>query len=92
MEVCYERLLKLANNLQHKIINSFLTTVFRIGLQPYTCVAIIGMKEKTLKQHNKVALVCEKIIFEVEAISNLLVPQSSEIVSAQKPLTIPEKT
>ncbi len=92
MEVYYERLLKLANNLQHKIINSFLTTIFRIGLQPYMCVAIIGMKEKTLKQHNEVALVCEKIISEVEAINNMLVPQSSETVSAQKPLTIPEKT
>jgi hypothetical protein len=60
VEVYYERLLKLANNLQHKISNSFLTIIFRIGIQPYMCVTIIGMREKTLKQHNEVALVCKK--------------------------------
>jgi hypothetical protein len=39
MEVYYERLLKLANNLQHKATNNFLTIVFKFGLQPYLRVA-----------------------------------------------------
>jgi hypothetical protein len=48
VEVYYERLLKLANNIQHKTIDSFLTTIFRFGVQPYLCVVIVGMKRKTL--------------------------------------------
>jgi hypothetical protein len=54
--------------------NSFLTIVFRSGLQPYLHVATTCMKRETLQQHKEVALICEKGIFEVEAISNLLVP------------------
>ncbi len=63
VEVCYERLLKLANNLEHKTIDSFMTTLFRSGLQPYLCVAIASMKRKTLQQHKEATLVCEEIIF-----------------------------
>jgi hypothetical protein len=48
VEVYYERLLKLANSLQHKTIDSFLTIVFRSGLQPYLHVAAVSMKRKTL--------------------------------------------
>jgi hypothetical protein len=48
VEVYYERLLKLANNLQHRTIDSFLNIVFRSKLQSYLCVATIGMKKKTL--------------------------------------------
>jgi hypothetical protein len=53
MEVYYERLLKLANSLQHKTTNNFLAIVFISGLQPYLRVAIVGMKRKTLQQHKK---------------------------------------
>jgi hypothetical protein len=74
VEVYYDILLKLANYLQHKTINSFLTIVFKFRLQLYLCVAIASMKRKTLQQHKEVALVCEEGIFEVEAINNLLVP------------------
>jgi hypothetical protein len=49
MEVYYEKLLKLANTLQHKTINSFLTTIFRYGLQLYLHVATIGMNRETLQ-------------------------------------------
>ncbi len=49
------------------------------------------MKKKTLQQHKEITLVCEEGIFEVKAISNILVPQSSKIISAQKPQTILEK-
>jgi hypothetical protein len=48
VEVYYERLLTLANSLQHKTINSLLTIIFRFGLQPYLCVAIISTKKETL--------------------------------------------
>jgi hypothetical protein len=60
MEICYERLLKLANNLQRMTINNFLTIVFIFGLQPYLHVATIGMKRKTLQQHKEATLVCEE--------------------------------
>jgi hypothetical protein len=48
MEVYYERLLKLANNLQHMTKNSLLTIIFMYGLQPYLRVATISMKRKTM--------------------------------------------
>ncbi len=48
VEVYYERLLKLANKLQHKITNSFLTIVFKYRLQPYLHVTIVNMKRETL--------------------------------------------
>ncbi len=92
MEVYHERLLKLANSLQHKTINSFSTIVLRSELQPYMSVTIIDMKKKTLQQHKETTLVCEEGISEVEAISNLLVLQSSKIILAQKPQTFLEKT
>jgi hypothetical protein len=44
MEVYYERLLKLANSLQHETTKKFLATIFRFGLQPYLCIAIANMK------------------------------------------------
>ncbi len=74
MEVYHERLLKSANNLQHKTTNSFITIVFKSKLQPYLHVTIASMKRETLQQHKETTLVCEKRIFEIEAISNMLVP------------------
>jgi hypothetical protein len=64
----------LANSHQHKIIDNFLTIIFKFGLQPYLYVTIAGMKRKTLKQHKEVTLVCEKGISEVEAINNPSIP------------------
>ncbi len=40
------------------------------------------MKRLTLQQHMEVTLICEEGIFEVEAISNLLVPQNNKIILA----------
>jgi hypothetical protein len=37
-------------------------------------VTIVSMKRKTMHQHKEVALVCEKGISKVKAISNLLIP------------------
>ncbi len=44
VDVYYERLLKLANSLQHKTTNGFITIIFKSGLQPYLKVKI-GMKK-----------------------------------------------
>ncbi len=74
MEVYHEILLKLANTFQHKTTYSFLTIIFIFGLFSYLRVAIIGMKRKTVQQHKEATLVCEEGIFEVEAISSLLLP------------------
>jgi hypothetical protein len=49
VEVYYDRLLKLANSLQHMTINSFLTIVFKSKLQPYLHMATINMKKETLQ-------------------------------------------
>jgi hypothetical protein len=40
------------------------------------------LKREILQQHKEATLVCEKGITEVEAISNLLVPQSSKAILA----------
>jgi hypothetical protein len=48
VEVYYERLLKLANSLQHTTTDNFLTIVFKFGLYPYLHVVIVGMKRETL--------------------------------------------
>jgi hypothetical protein len=48
VEVYYERLLKLANSLQHTTIDSFLTIILKFGLQPYLHVATTGMKRETM--------------------------------------------
>ncbi len=44
------------------------------------------------KQQKEVALVCEEGIYDVKAINNLLIPQSSETLLIKKPQTVPEKT
>jgi hypothetical protein len=49
VEVYYERLLKLANSLQHTTTNNFLTIVFRSRLQPYLHVTIASMKREFFK-------------------------------------------
>jgi len=89
MEVYYERLLMLTNILQHGTTNSLLITILRYGLQLYLHVATTSMKRKNLQQHKEVALVHEEGIFEINVISNLLVPKTTLI---QKPQKITKKT
>jgi len=43
------------------------------------------MTRKTLQQHKEATLVCEEGIFEVEAISNLLIPQNNKVILVLKP-------
>jgi hypothetical protein len=66
VEVYYDRLLKLANSLQHRTIDNFLIIIFRYRLQPYLHVAIVGMKRETLQQHKEVVLVCEERIMKLK--------------------------
>jgi hypothetical protein len=42
------------------------------------------MKKEILQQHKEATLVCEERIFEVEAISNLSIPQISKTILVQK--------
>jgi hypothetical protein len=58
VEIYYEKLLKLVNSLQHKIID-------RIGLQPYLHVATAGMKREIMQQHKESTLVYEEGISEI---------------------------
>jgi hypothetical protein len=53
IEVYYERLLKLANYLQVKLIDVFLTIVLIIGLLPYIRL-ITSMERDTLIEHKVV--------------------------------------
>jgi hypothetical protein len=92
VEVYYERLLKLVNSFQHKIIDSFLTIFFIFGLQPYMCVATTSMKRETLHQHKEATLVCEEGIFEVEAIKNLSIPHNNKTILVYKPQNVTKKT
>jgi hypothetical protein len=59
VEVYYERILKLANYLNHKTNDSLFITLLWTKLVPYLQVAIIGMKWDTLFLHIKVMLTCE---------------------------------
>jgi hypothetical protein len=43
------------------------------------------VKRETLQEHKEATLVCEKGISKIEAIINLLVPQSNKTLSIQKP-------
>jgi hypothetical protein len=89
VEIYSKRLLKLANNLQHKTTYSFLIIIFRFGLQPYLCVATTSMKRESLQQHKETTLVHERGIFEVDAISNLSIPNSSKTILANLPIANP---
>jgi hypothetical protein len=68
----------LANSFQHKTIDSFLTIVFKYGLQLYLLVATIGMKRETFQQHKEATLVCEEGFSKIKAMSNLSIPQRSK--------------
>ncbi len=48
VEVYYERIQKLAHGLQLPTTYSFLTIMFRGGLQSYLKITTIGMKQSTL--------------------------------------------
>jgi len=67
VEVYYEHIQKLAHDLQVPTIDSFLTAMFRVGLQSYLRSASIGMKQSTLRHHKEVVTLCEESMIIVEA-------------------------
>jgi hypothetical protein len=60
VEIYYKRLLKLTNWLQVKATNVFFTTSFKVGLQPYLILTIVGMTKDTFIKHKEVAKFLKK--------------------------------
>jgi len=53
-------LLKPANNLQVKVIDVFLTTIFKTSLQPYFRLVTTSMTRDTLIKHKEAEVNCEE--------------------------------
>jgi hypothetical protein len=77
VKVYYARIQKLAHGLQVPTINSFLVIVFRVGLQSYLIIAIVGMKWSTLQQHKEATMFCEKRMITMEARNALAIKQNT---------------
>ncbi len=60
VKVYYECLLKLANCLQVKATDVFLTTIFKTHLQPYFRLATTCMMRYTLIKHKEITMICEE--------------------------------
>jgi hypothetical protein len=78
VKVYYDRIQKLAHSLQVPTIDNFLIDTFKVGLQSYLRIAIVGMKQSTLQQHKEVIMLCEERMIIVKARSALLVPHSTK--------------
>jgi len=78
VKVYYDRIQKLAHGLQVPTIDNFLIDTFKVGLQSYLRIAIVGMKQSTLQQHKEVIMLCEEGMIIVKARSALLVPHSTK--------------
>ncbi len=76
VEVYYERIQKLAHGLQVATIDSFLTIVFRVGLESYLRITTTRMKRSTLQQHKEAVMLCEKGMTITKTRSALLIPHS----------------
>jgi hypothetical protein len=74
VEVYYEWIFKLANCLQHKANDILLTTLFQVGLVPYSQIATIGMKRDTLFEHKESIVTFEETMVDVEEYQKLLEP------------------
>jgi hypothetical protein len=67
VKVYYEWIQKLANGLQIPTTNSFLITVFKVGLESYIIIVTIRRKQSTFQQHKEATMLCEKKMIIVEA-------------------------
>lgn len=90
VEMYYELLLKLANNL-HTPITNILMIMFISRLPSYLCIITIGMKMVTLQQHKDLALLCEEGILEFEIQSFLLIFQVSKTIRVTITLIVARK-
>jgi hypothetical protein len=74
MEVYYERILKLANCLNHKVDVSLFMTFFQVRLVPYLRVTITRVKRDTLFFHKNVTMTCKTNMGDVNEYWKLLEP------------------
>jgi hypothetical protein len=74
VEVCYKRILKLANFLEHKVDANLLTVFFNVGLVLYLRVATTHMKCNSLFKHKEVVITCEKSMGDPIEYQKLLEP------------------
>jgi hypothetical protein len=81
VDVYYKRLLKLTNYLQVKVINVFLTTIFKAGLQPYLKLATTFMTRNTLIKHKEVVVIYEKNGPVIVNYSALITQSKSKLVA-----------
>ncbi len=79
VEVYYERILKLANYLNHKVDNNLFMTLFQAGLVPNLWVTNIRMKRDTLFLHKKTTMTYEKSMGDANEYWKLLELQWKKI-------------
>ncbi len=77
VEVYYVRIQKLPHGLQIPTTNNFMIITFKVGLQLYFIIAIVGMKRSTL-QHKEASMLFEEGMTTTEVKNALLVPQSTK--------------
>jgi hypothetical protein len=73
VEVYYEQIQKSAHGLQVPTIDSFLTIMFRMGLQSYFKFVIVGIKGSTFQQHMEASILCEERMIIAKARNALFV-------------------
>ncbi len=81
VEVHYECLFKLANYLQVKVIDVFLATILRVGLQPYFRLATTCMTGNTLIEHKEAAIICEESRLVITNYNILIIQLESKPVA-----------
>jgi hypothetical protein len=69
-----------------KVTNVFLTTIFKVGLQPYLRLITSGMIRDTLIKHKETAIICEES-GPVMANYNTLITQLESKLVAQPTVT-----
>ncbi len=52
-----QKIFKLVNCLNIKVIDTYLTIIFKVGLHPYILLLIVGMKWETLIEHKETMVV-----------------------------------
>jgi hypothetical protein len=72
VKVYYKQIFKLANCLQIKVTNTYLTIIFKVGLHRYILLLIVGMKWETLIEHKEAMVVTMKKLHQKAIIISLL--------------------
>jgi hypothetical protein len=64
-----------------KAIDVFFTTIFKVGLQPYLKLAIVGMTRNTLIKHKEAAIICEESGLVITDYNTLIPQLKSKLVT-----------